>query len=180
MQDRRSIKIEIPLPSRPALRRLRFSLKSLAVLVALIAVGLAIFNYATESERARHHGRYVSYVISGPTGAETGTGRINQNLNIRSFVNSRQNMIEQWPPTIWVKRVDISSPDLEKRIDIRCSGTREHPTYHAELELQSGDVIFIDAGRMKTTAAALHDIPGDHGVAVDAAGLEMPTVGFAE
>jgi len=120
--ERRSIKIEIPLPNRPMLRKLTFSLKSLAVLVAMIAVGLAIFNYATESERSKHHGGYFSFVISGNSGGESGSVPQIRHPDIRSFINSKRNQIEKWPPTIWIKRADLCAPEL-KLLAGRAGGT---------------------------------------------------------
>ena len=172
--DRRSIRIEIPLPRKPTLRKLRFSLKSLAVFVALIAAGQAIFNYAAESERSKYRGGYITYVISKPTSFDQRSVPRNQYPDIRSFIKSKGNSIEQWPPTIWIKRVDLRAPELEKRIDISCGGTLEDPTFHGETVLQPRDIVFIDFGRMKTKADVLQDIAKVHGVALDAPTPESP------
>lgn len=157
MVERPRIRIEIPIPQWRPSPRLRFSLRSLLLVTAIIAVGSAVYRYARTVERAEHSGGQFELVLSSPTVMEVKSIRCREFLDIYALASSpkirfdshagEETARDLWPPSVWLTRADWSSADLEKTSSIACGGTLEVPVFAANVAIQPGDRVFFDYGR---------------------------------
>jgi hypothetical protein len=157
LTGKRTIKVEIPLPRLPHSPFHQFSLKTIVIVVAVAATGLASYRLARETERARHRRGYFQLIVSTPYGMSSGLKPLDKYPDFTSVVRSairaehRGNdndlpVEKMWPPKIWIKRVDWKSPGLETQIDIEVGGTYVAPDLRTVESLKYGDRVFVSYG----------------------------------
>ena len=155
--DRPTLKIEVPLPRWPTSQIARFSIRTLLLSVAAIAIGLSIYRYARDQELAKHQTGYMTLVVSTPNRMLTSYLRCEEYASILELVRSPENgMImpvgertaeELWPPKIWIVRPDWCGDELEERILVKCAGTPRKPEIDLDVPIKKFDQIFFDYGR---------------------------------
>jgi hypothetical protein len=154
--DQRTIKLEIPLPRFPRSPVFRFSIRTIVIVVAAVALSFACYRLARETERARHIGGY-HLVVSTPYGMTAGSIERDTYPDLITLVGScvrgvhrggsdDPTVAEMWPPKVWIKRADWKSPELETRIDIEFGGTFAEPELRAVALPKSGDRVFVSYG----------------------------------
>lgn len=159
--DRRTIKIEIPLPRLPKSSIFRFSLKTLAFGVTVVAIAFASYKLASDQEKSRHTGGTIHFVVSAPYEMISGSVRRNEHPDLPALVLTAARRLfpgeadpsaaEMWPPTVWIKRADWDAPELEKRINVECGGTFTEPLFGTDLILTAGDRVFVNFGQPRPT-----------------------------
>lgn len=154
MSDQRRIKIEIPVPQFRLSRLARFSLRSMLIAVALVALVLGVDQRARQIERAQHHDSYYFVVVSTPQGMSTMQMRGGEFPDLHALAAStkpwsglKNDGIDpgvDWPPRVWITRTDWPSPTREERIEVACSGTFDKPQFSDNPRLRIGDRLFFD------------------------------------
>ncbi|QDS95122.1 hypothetical protein FF011L_39090 [Roseimaritima multifibrata] len=155
LMERRHIKIEIPLPSTRVLRPMRFTLRSLGLLVLLVALTLSVHRYATKTERSKHSGGYYHLVISTPDEFSTTFVRRNDYPDIPSLLQSNHTRKCVWPPKVWIMRPDFNATDLQVRVDLNVRGTHDRPVLDTPVTIKMCDTVYISAGRLGVQPGSL-------------------------
>lgn len=169
MADKSSIKIEIPLPQWSP--RLRFSLRTLLLAIAICALGFAIYRHARTTERSLHSGGQFHLVLSSPHMMEAKPVECRDFRSLQALASSSEIRVhssrdeattnDMWPPRVWIKRANWDSIDLEETIVVDCRGTPAEPVVSPDIALKPGDRVFFDYGRrampqsLLTTDAAM-------------------------
>lgn len=156
MTDRPSLKLEIPLPRWPNSPTFRFTLRTLLVAVGFIAAALSIYSYGRNLERKQNDGGYFRVVLSLPDEMMSTNLRCVEYSSILDLMKSPRlsghadpDLNALWPPNIWIHRPDWGSPDLERKIVVQCSGTKDNPQIHPSTPIKLRDSVFVDYGRPK-------------------------------
>jgi hypothetical protein len=159
LMDRPTLRLEIPLPRWLVSPRLRFSLRTLIVVVALIAAGLAIYTRGREAERKYHTGGYFQLVVSADHSMESGTLRCEDFPSVLALAQSHEISVRQlpfesetdpkvmWPPKIWMTRVDWDGDVSEETINVECGGTPDDPKIDPSISINIGDCVVFDYGK---------------------------------
>ncbi len=149
--DRRSVKIEIPLPRMPEHRFLRVSLRTVMLAVAAVAMLLGVYNWARNTERALHQSGYFVLIVRSEGGMSTSTERLDDFATLLDLLRSASSnprreltVRNTWPPRVWISRPHFTNPGLTESIVIDCSGSPDDPQLNANVNLAIGDSVFID------------------------------------
>lgn len=155
--DRPTIKLEIPLPRWLVSPRFRFSLRTLIVVVALIAAGIGLYMRGREAERKHHTGGYFQLVVAADHGMVSGTERCAEFPTVLALAKSytvdvrrawqATNPQASWPPKIWITRVDWDGDVSEETIDVECGGTPDDPKIDPSISINLGDRVVFDYGK---------------------------------
>jgi hypothetical protein len=164
--DRPTLKFEIPLSRWLVSPRFRFSLRTLIVVIALIAAGLALYMRGRETERKHRTGGYFHLVIAADHGMEHGTRPCRDFPSVLALAQSPEISVRKvaweregdpnamWPPKIWIRRVGWNGDVSEETIHVECGGTPDDPTIDPSIPIKVGDRVVFDYGKRHTSIAA--------------------------